>query len=206
MSTYKRPLFSGSVGHRSHWGIPTQNTRRLIRLWGQKQYLLQGTTKTVLPIDNEHWWSLLPWSISHSLQAVSHQTCHSSPPGKISVASMTNHALASLRNIARGSNSLWNHSRPSAPGTRHANYTRNPFIHAVSLIFLPFLITQHCLRASIFYTWIYIFTCMHVYIDTLQGWWGGDAGDFFIVFPLLTYAFFFLWNFPYWALNTVEAL
>lgn len=89
------------------------------------------------------------------------------PPGKISVASVTNHALASLQNIAQGSNSLWNHSRPIPPGTRHANYPRNPFIHALSLIFLPFLITRHSLRASILYIWIYIDSYAYMFIQTL---------------------------------------
>lgn len=116
-------------------------------------------------------------------------------PGKISVASVTNQAFPSLQNIAQGSNSLWNHSRPIPPGTRHANYPRNPFIYDVSLIFLPFLIARHSFRASILYIWIYIDSYAYMFTQTLFGG-GGDAGDF-IFFPLLAYAFYFLWNFPF---------
>lgn len=71
-------------------------------------------------------------------------------------ASVTNQALASLQNVAQGSNSLQNHSRPTLLGTRHTHYTGNPFIHAVSLIFPPFLIPEHFFRAS-----IRIHTCLH---------------------------------------------
>lgn len=93
-------------------------------------------------------------------------------PGKISVASVTNQAFPSLQNIAQGSNSLWNHSRPIPPGTRHANYPRNPFIYDVSLIFLPFLIARHSFRASILYIWIYIDSYAYMFTQTLFG--GGE--------------------------------
>lgn len=120
---------------------------------------------------------------------------------------LTNHALASLQNIAQGSNSLWNHSRPSPPGTRHANYPRNPFIHAAPLVSLPFLITRHSLRTSILYGRIYVDSYAYVFTQTL--FTEGRCWRLFkkMFFPLLAYAFHFLWNFPYCrALNRVEAL
>lgn len=124
-------------------------------------------------------------------------------PGKISVASVTNQAFPSLQNIAQGSNSLWNHSRPIPPGTRHANYPRNPFIYDVSLIFLPFLIARHSFRASILYIWIYIDSYAYMFTDTI---WGGRCWRLYFL-PFVGLRLLFPLKFPFYrALKTAEAL